>query len=246
MIIIPAIDIKDGRCVRLKRGKMKSATIFSDEPILMAKKWFSQGAKCLHVIDLDGAKTGSPVNEKTILQISKIFFDKQIQVGGGIRQEESAGLYLKAGISKVIVGTKAVTHPELVKSLSYSYPGRIILAIDFYKGKIKTEGWLKDSHISPEVLLRNFLECPLSAIILTDISRDGMLEGPNIKKSLAIASESPFPVMISGGIANLDQIAEIIEVNTKNSNIDILGVICGRSLYEKNFTLEEAIKITEV
>ena len=120
------------------------------------------------------------------------------------------------------------------------------MAIDFYKEKIKTEGWLKDSHISPEVLLRNFSKCPLNAIILTDTSRDGMLKGPNIKKSFAIASKSPFPVIISGGIANLDQIAEIVEINTKNSNIDILGVICGRSLYEKNFTLEEAIKITQV
>ena len=242
MLIIPAIDIKGGKCVRLRRGQMATAKIFSDSPLEIVKLWVSQGAQLIHVIDLDGAKNGLPINDNIIKKIVRSFNEIDFQVGGGIRNIQSAASYLEAGVSKIILGTQAIKEPSLIKKLCSLYPGRIVLAVDFYKGKIKKSGWAEGTNLTPEEVISLFSSLPLAAIVITDISRDGMMNGPNISVTLELASLSSIPVIVSGGIANLDHIKKIISANSENR---ISGVICGRSLYEKSFSLEEAIKVTK-
>ena len=242
MLIIPAIDIKGGKCVRLRRGQMATAKIFSDSPLEIVKLWVSQGAQLIHVIDLDGAKSGLPINDNIIKKIVRSFNEIDFQVGGGIRNIQSAASYLEAGVSKIILGTQAIKEPSLIKKLCSLYPGRIVLAVDFYKGKIKKSGWAEGTNLTPEEVISLFSSLPLAAIVITDISRDGMMNGPNISVTLELASLSSIPVIVSGGIANLDHIKKIISANSENR---ISGVICGRSLYEKSFSLEEAIKVTK-
>ena len=242
MLIIPAIDIKGGKCVRLRRGQMSTAKVFSDSPLEIVKLWVSQGAQLIHVIDLDGAKNGLPINDNIIKKIVRSFNEIDFQVGGGIRNIQSASSYLEAGVSKIILGTQAIKEPSLIKKLCSLYPGRIVLAVDFYKGKIKKSGWAEGTNLTPEEVISLFSSLPLAAIVITDISRDGMMNGPNISVTLELASLSSIPVIVSGGIANLDHIKKIISANSENR---ISGVICGRSLYEKSFSLEEAIKVTK-
>ena len=242
MLIIPAIDIKGGKCGRLRRGQMATAKIFSDSPLEIVKLWVSQGAQLIHVIDLDGAKSGLPINDNIIKKIVRSFNEIDFQVGGGIRNIQSASSYLEAGVAKIILGTQAIKEPSLIKKLCSLYPGRIVLAVDFYKGKIKKSGWAEGTNLTPEEVIRLFSSLPLAAIVITDISRDGMMNGPNISVTLELASLSSIPVIVSGGIANLDHIKKIISANSENR---ISGVICGRSLYEKSFSLEEAIKVTK-
>ena len=242
MLIIPAIDIKGGKCVRLRRGQMSTAKVFSDSPLEIVKSWVSQGAQLIHVIDLDGAKNGLPINDNIIKKIVRSFNEIDFQVGGGIRNIQSAASYLEAGVAKIILGTQAIKEPSLIKKLCSLYPGRIVLAVDFYKGKIKKSGWAEGTNLTPEEVIRLFSSLPLAAIVITDISRDGMMNGPNILVTLELASLSSIPVIVSGGIANLDHIKKIISANSENR---ISGVICGRSLYEKSFSLEEAIKVTK-
>ena len=242
MLIIPAIDIKGGKCVRLRRGQMSTAKVFSDSPLEIVKSWVSQGAQLIHVIDLDGAKNGLPINDNIIKKIVRSFNEIDFQVGGGIRNIQSAASYLEAGVSKIILGTQAIKEPSLIKKLCSLYPGRIVLAVDFYKGKIKKSGWAEGTNLTPEEVIRLFSSLPLASIVITDISRDGMMNGPNILVTLELASLSSIPVIVSGGIANLDHIKKIISANSENR---ISGVICGRSLYEKSFSLEEAIKVTK-
>ena len=242
MLIIPAIDIKGGKCVRLRRGQMSTAKVFSDSPLEIVKLWVSQGAQLIHVIDLDGAKNGLLINDNIIKKIVRSFNEIDFQVGGGIRNIQSAASYLEAGVSKIILGTQAIKEPSLIKKLCSLYPGRIVLAVDFYKGKIKKSGWAEGTNLTPEEVIRLFSSLPLAAIVITDISRDGMMNGPNISVTLDLASLSSIPVIVSGGIANLDHIKKIISANSENR---ISGVICGRSLYEKSFSLEEAIKVTK-
>ena len=242
MLIIPAIDIKGGKCVRLRRGQMSTAKVFSDSPLEIVKSWVSQGAQLIHVIDLDGAKNGLPINDNIIKKIVRSFNEIDFQVGGGIRNIQSASSYLEAGASRIILGTQAIKEPSLIKKLCSLYPGRIVLAVDFYKGKIKKSGWAEGTNLTPEEVIRLFSSLPLAAIVITDISRDGMMNGPNISVTLDLASLSSIPVIVSGGIANLDHIKKIISANSENR---ISGVICGRSLYEKSFSLEEAIKVTK-
>jgi len=236
MLVIPAIDIKSGKCVRLKEGKMDQETIFSEDPLDMAMQWFSKGAEILHVVDLDGAIQGKPVNYEIILKIASEFAHKTIQVGGGIRNLESASLYLDSGISRVVTGTSAVKEPEILYKVSSVYPDSIVLALDAYDGKLKTEGWVEESTIKPLDLIRSLSDIRLSAIIYTDISKDGMMSGPNIEATLDLASKTSVPVIASGGVSSLNHIRAL-----SNSSVDLEGVICGRSLYEKAFTLEEAI-----
>ena len=242
MLIIPAIDIKGGKCVRLRRGQMSTAKVFSDSPLEIVKSWGSQGAQLIHVIDLDGAKNGLPINDNIIKKIVRSFNEIDFQVGGGIRNIQSAASYLEAGVAKIILGTQAIKEPSLIKKLCSLYPGRIVLAVDFYKGKIKKSGWAEGTNLTPEEVIRLFSSLPLASIVITDISRDGMMNGPNILVTLELASLSSIPVIVSGGIANLDHIKKIISANSENR---ISGVICGRSLYEKSFSLEEAIKVTK-
>ena len=236
MIIIPAKEIKAGRCVRLKEGKMDQETVFSEHPVEMARQWFSKGAEILHLVDLDGAIQGKPVNQKVILEIASEFKNKVIQVGGGIRNLESAALYLDSGISRIVMGTSAIKEPEILRQLSSTYPKRIVLALDVYQGKLKTEGWVEANTTTPLDLLNSLSDIKISSIIYTDISKDGMMSGPNVEDTVELARSTTIPVIASGGVSSLDHIREL-----SRSNVNLEGVICGRSLYENAFSLEEAI-----
>ena len=236
MIVIPAIDLKDGKCVRLKEGKMDEVTVFSDDPLQTSATWFSQGAEILHIVDLDGAVAGRPINDQSILSIAKEFPDKRIQVGGGIRDYSSAIHYIENGISRVIMGTAAVKDPEMLKKFCNEFPRQLILGVDSLNGFVKTDGWIQSSTLKPEELISNFEDFELAGVVYTDISRDGMMSGPNIQATLSLSEKTNLPVIASGGVSSLDHIKEL------SSSSRIYGVICGRALYEKSFSLKDAIK----
>ena len=237
MIVIPAIDLKNGKCVRLREGKMEEETIFSEDPISTAGSWFSQGAEILHIVDLDGAVEGKPINQEIIFSIVAEFPEKRIQIGGGIRSFESASEYLNEGIERVIMGTSAVEEPEMLKDFCAEFPNRLVLGIDALDGVVKTQGWLKGSGISPSELIKKFEDDPVAAIIFTDISKDGMMKGPNIEATSDLANQTKIPVIASGGVSSLDHITQLVD--KKN----ISGVICGRALYEKAFSYAEALEV---
>jgi len=237
MIVIPAIDLKNGKCVRLREGKMDEETIFSEDPISTAGSWFSQGAEILHIVDLDGAVNGQPMNQEVIFSIIAEFPEKRIQIGGGIRSFESASEYLNEGIERVIMGTSAVEEPDMLKDFCSKFPNRLVLGIDALDGVVKTQGWLKGSGISPSELIKKFEDDPVAAIIFTDISKDGMMIGPNIEATSDLANQTKIPVIASGGVSSLDHITQLVD--KKN----ISGVICGRALYEKVFTYADVLEV---
>ena len=237
MIVIPAIDLKNGKCVRLREGKMDEETIFSEDPISTAGSWFSQGAEILHIVDLDGAVEGKPMNQEIIFSIISEFPEERIQIGGGIRSFESASEYLKAGIERVIMGTSAVEDPDMLKDFCVKYPNRLVLGIDALDGVVKTQGWLKGSGISPAELVKKFEDDPIAAIIFTDISKDGMMMGPNIEATSDLANQTKIPVIASGGVSSLDHIIQL------DDRKNISGVICGRALYEKAFTYADVLEV---
>ena len=237
MIVIPAIDLKNGKCVRLREGKMDEETIFSEDPISTAGSWFSQGAEILHIVDLDGAVEGKPMNQEIIFSIIAEFPEKRIQIGGGIRSFESASEYLNEGIERVIMGTSAVEEPDMLKDFCSKFPNRLVLGIDALDGVVKTQGWLKGSGISPSELIKKFEDDPIAAIIFTDISKDGMMKGPNIEATSDLANQTKIPVIASGGVSSLDHITQLVD--KKN----ISGVICGRALYEKVFTYADVLEV---
>ena len=237
MIVIPAIDLKNGKCDRLREGKMDEETIFSEDPISTAGSWFSQGAEILHIVDLDGAVNGQPMNQEIIFSIISEFPEKRIQIGGGIRSFESASEYLNEGIERVIMGTSAVEEPDMLKDFCSKFPNRLVLGIDALDGVVKTQGWLKGSGISPSELIKKFEDDPIAAIIFTDISKDGMMIGPNIEATSDLANQTKIPVIASGGVSSLDHITQLVD--KKN----ISGVICGRALYEKVFTYADVLEV---
>ena len=237
MLVIPAIDLKEGKCVRLREGKMDEETIFSDDPLSTAASWFSQGAELLHIVDLDGAVSGKPMNQEIIFDIASQFPEKRIQVGGGIRNFQSATQYLEKGIERVIMGTAAVEDPEMLREFCNSYPNRLVLGIDALHGQVKTQGWLKGSSITPLELVKDFDGEPIAAVIFTDISKDGMMSGPNVNATLGLAKQIDIPVIASGGVSTLEHLKEL-----SNKNI-LYGAICGRALYENAFTYSEALEV---
>ena len=237
MIVIPAIDLKNGKCVRLREGKMDEETIFSEDPISTAGSWFSQGAEILHIVDLDGAVNGQPMNQEIIFSIIAEFPERRIQIGGGIRSFESASEYLNEGIERVIMGTSAVEEPDMLKDFCSMFPNRLVLGIDALDGVVKTQGWLKGSGISPSELIKKFEDDPIAAIIFTDISKDGMMIGPNIEATSDLANQTKIPVIASGGVSSLDHITQLVD--KKN----ISGVICGRARYEKAFTYVDVLEV---
>ena len=237
MIVIPAIDIKEGNCVRLMKGDFSKQTVYSDNPLEVAAMWFKSGAGCIHLVDLDGALEGKSVNSDIFLEISNTFKDKTIQVGGGIRNLEIAKQYLEGGIDRIIIGTRAIEDPDFIKILCDLYPDRILLGVDSEKGYIKTKGWRQETSIRTIDLIRRYNQYPLAGFIFTDISKDGMMSGPNLKATLDIACNTKLPVIASGGVASLEHIKELSETES------IHGVITGKALYEKTFSLEEAIEV---
>ena len=239
MLVIPAIDLKDGKCVRLKEGKMEEETIFSEDPIATANSWFSQGAEILHIVDLDGAIEGRPINDEIIFSIASEFPKKRIQVGGGVRNFSSASQYLDAGIERVIMGTSAVDNPEVLKEFSEQYPNRLVLGIDALNGLVKTQGWVKGSDITPLELVKEFEGHAVAAIVFTDISKDGMMAGPNIEATCDLARQTKIPVIASGGVSSLTHIKNLADQQI------ISAVICGRALYENAFSYKDALEVLE-
>jgi len=238
MLVIPAIDIQDGRCVRLRQGDLKDATVFSDDPAAVAQRWVDAGAERIHVVDLDGAKAGKPVNDKVIADIVKVCGDTPVQVGGGIRDEDSADAYLSTGVEWVVIGTKAVNTPHFVEDLCVEYPGRIIVGLDARNGKVAIDAWSKLSEHDVMDLAQKYENDGVCAIIFTDISKDGMMGGPSVETTAELARSINIPVIASGGVSNLDDLKAL----AKHQDDGIQGAIVGRALYEGGLELAEAIK----
>ncbi len=228
MLLIPAIDIKDGKCVRLKQGRMDDDTVYSDDPVAVAARWVAAGARRLHLVDLNGAAVGKPVNSEVIHEIAQAFPQLPVQVGGGIRDEDTIQTYLNAGVSFVIVGTKAVTAPHFVSDICLEFPGHIIVGLDVRDGKVAIDGWSKLSRHDAADLALKFEEDGVEGIIFTDIRRDGMLNGLNLEATVEFARNLRIPVIASGGVTNLDDIRALCAVEGEG----IVGAVTGRAIYE--------------
>ncbi len=240
MEIIPAIDLLQGRCVRLNQGNYHKVTQFNSNPVEQALIWESQGAKRLHLVDLDGAKTGEPINDLTIKEIKKSI-NIPIQLGGGIRDKNRAEELFNLGIDRLILGTIAIESPELVEELANEYPNRIAIGIDAKKGKVATRGWIEENEIHAIELTKRFNALNLAAIISTDISTDGTLKGPNIESLREIAKISNNPVIASGGIGSISDLISLMI----HENEGIAAIIVGRALYDGSVDLKEALKTAE-
>ncbi len=238
MKIIPAVDIKEGKCVRLRQGIASAKTIFSDKPEEMAKRWYNLGAERIHIVDLDGAFSGSPVNFDIIEKIVKTV-PVEIEVGGGIRDIETIERYISIGVNYVILGTVAIESPDVLIEAVQRYPKKIILGIDAKDGKVAVEGWVKGSKLTPIEIAKRFEGYDIASIIYTDIKRDGMKTGPNIEAVKKLASSVNVPIIASGGVATIEDIKKI----AKLSYHGIEGIIIGRALYDGDINLQEAIKI---
>ncbi|MCF6250285.1 MAG: 1-(5-phosphoribosyl)-5-[(5-phosphoribosylamino)methylideneamino]imidazole-4-carboxamide isomerase [Methylococcaceae bacterium] len=239
MLLIPAIDLKDGKCVRLRQGRMEDDTVFSNDPVAVAGKWVEQGARRIHLVDLDGAFAGKPKNAGIINAIAEAFPDVPVQIGGGIRDEDTIQGYLNAGVKYVIIGTKAVTEPHFVSDVAVEFPGHIIIGLDAKDGKVAIDGWSKLSRHDVIDLAQQFEADGVEAIIYTDISRDGMMNGVNVEATAKLARAIHIPVIASGGITNMDDIHALGKV----AEDGIMGAITGRAIYEGTLNFAEAEKI---
>ncbi len=236
MLIIPAIDLKDGACVRLKQGRMEDDTVFSDDPIGVAAQWVAQGARRLHLVDLNGAFAGEPVNGEIVRAIATRWPQLPVQIGGGIRSLETIETYVRAGVSYVILGTKAVKEPSFVREACQAFPGRVIVGIDAKDGWVATDGWAEVSSVQAVDLARQFKADGISAIVYTDIARDGMMQGVNVEATAKLARDSGLPIIASGGVTNLDDIRGLLRVRGDG----VIGTITGRAIYEGTLDLAEA------
>ena len=236
MLIIPAIDLKDGECVRLRQGRMEDSTVFSGKPVDMAARWVDAGARRLHLVDLNGAFAGEPVNGEVVTDIALAYPDLPIQIGGGIRSGETIEAYLKAGVEYVIIGTKAVKEPDFVTEMCQQFPGHIIVGIDAKKGLVATDGWAEVTEVKAADLAKRFESDGVSAIVYTDIDRDGMMQGVNIEATVALAEAITIPVIASGGVTNIDDVKQLMTVEQSG----ISGAITGRAIYEGTLDLKAA------
>jgi phosphoribosylformimino-5-aminoimidazole carboxamide ribotide isomerase len=229
MLIIPAIDLKDGRCVRLQQGDMDSATIFSDDPVAMARNWAGQGARRLHIVDLNGAIAGKPKNEKVIRDMIVAVGDTlPIQLGGGIRDLDTIESYIDAGVAYIIIGTAAVKNPGFLHDACYAFPGHIIVGLDAKDGKVAVEGWSKMTGHDVIDLGKKFEDYGAEALVFTDIGRDGMLTGVNIEATLKLAQAIRIPIIASGGLSSIKDVQAVCKLVPEG----IIGAIAGRALYE--------------
>lgn len=236
MLLIPAIDLKDGQCVRLRQGSMEDSTVFSDNPVEMAGKWVEAGARRLHIVDLDGAFAGKPKNADIIHDIASQYPDLTIQLGGGIRDEDTIAGYLDAGVNYLIIGTKAVQDSHFVAEVCAEFPTHIIVGLDAKDGKVATEGWSKLSKHDVIDMARRFEDDGVEAIVFTDISRDGMMKGVNVDATLKMAQAVNIPIIASGGITNMDDVTALSAIADEG----VMGAITGRAIYEGTIDLKQA------
>jgi len=239
MIVIPAVDIKNGRCVRLSQGRMDAETIFSEDPAAMAQKWENEGAELIHVVDLDGAIEKAPRNLATIKAILQRVH-APIQVGGGIRSIDTIQMFLDIGVRRVIIGTEAIRHPEMVSEACRRFPGRIVVGIDARNGFVAIEGWTQTTPIKAVDLARQFENFGVAAINFTDIYRDGMQTGPNIAATRQLAEAISIPVVASGGVSAIEDIINLLPLEAAG----VQGVITGKALYSGTLDLKRAIELT--
>ncbi|MCK8515329.1 1-(5-phosphoribosyl)-5-[(5-phosphoribosylamino)methylideneamino]imidazole-4-carboxamide isomerase [Methylonatrum kenyense] len=239
MLLIPAIDLKDGRCVRLRQGNMDQETVFSDDPVAMAERWINAGSRRIHIVDLDGAVQGFPVNADIIGKIAETFPDVEIQVGGGIREFQAIQTYIDVGVDYVIIGTQAVRSPHFVDEACLEFPGRIIVGLDARDGKVAVEGWAKMSRHDAVDMARRFEEAGVEALVFTDIGRDGMMKGVNTGATRELAKSVSIPVIASGGVSNMDDVRDLCDAVADG----VSGAIVGRALYEGKLDLVEAQKL---
>jgi phosphoribosylformimino-5-aminoimidazole carboxamide ribotide isomerase len=238
VLIIPAIDLKDGRCVRLQQGDMSTATVFGDDPVAMAKHWAAQGARRLHIVDLNGAVAGRPKNEKVIREIIKAVGDAMpIQLGGGIRDLDTIESYIDAGVTYVVIGTAAVKNPGFLSDASYAFPGHIIAGLDAKDGKVAVEGWSKMTGHDVVDLAKKYEDYGIEALVYTDIGRDGMMTGVNVEATFKLAQAIKIPLIASGG---LNSIKDIESVCQKLVPEGVIGAITGRALYEGKIDFKKA------
>ncbi len=240
MIVIPAVDIKNGKCVRLLQGRMDKETVFSDDPASMAVRWEKAGAKMIHVVDLDGAFKKSPQNLISIRNIlERVKAD--IQVGGGIRDTGIIEILLDLGVKRVIIGTEAIRNPGLVKAACKAFPGRIVVGIDARNGLVAIEGWTQTTRIKAIEVAKQFEDSGVTAINFTDIHRDGMQTGPNIEETRRLAEAVSIPVVASGGVSTLQDIIDLLPLQ----KVGVVGVITGKALYSGTLNLEDAIRVSK-
>lgn len=241
MLLIPAIDLKDGECVRLRQGVMEDATVFSGDIVAMAKRWVDQGARRLHMVDLNGAFDGKPVNDKAVYQVREAYPDLPIQIGGGIRDLATIEAYLKAGVSYCIIGTKAVHNPEFVAEACKAFPGHIMVGLDAKDGMVAINGWAEVTDYEVKALAKQFENDGVEAIIYTDIGRDGMMQGVNVEATQALAQAVNIPIIASGGITNLDDIRNLAEIEADG----VTGAITGRAIYEGTLDFKEGQSLSD-
>jgi phosphoribosylformimino-5-aminoimidazole carboxamide ribotide isomerase len=241
LLVIPAIDLKDGKCVRLRQGRMNDVTVFSDNPLDAAKRWVEAGARRLHIVDLNGAYAGKPVNGEVIQAILSAYPNLPIQVGGGIRDEDTIQVYIDMGVRYVILGTKAVNAPHFVSDMCTEFPGHIIVGLDAKDGKVAIDGWSKLSGHDVIDLAKKYQDDGVEAIIYTDIGRDGMMTGVNIEATVKLANAITIPVIASGGITDIEDIRRLCEVG----DAGIVGAITGRAIYEGTLDFAAAQKLAD-
>lgn len=241
MLIIPAIDLKDGKCVRLFQGDMDQETVYSGDPLAVAEAWVEAGARRLHLVDLDGARSGRPYNAAIIGRIVAAHPDLEVQVGGGIRDDDTIQAYLDAGVRYVIIGTSAVSTPHFVPDACIAFPGHVMVALDARDGKVAIDGWSKLSNHSVVDMAKRFERDGVEAIIYTDISRDGTLRGVNVEATAALARAITIPVIASGGVASLDDIRALSAVHGDG----VAGAVVGKALYEGALELTACQKLAD-
>jgi phosphoribosylformimino-5-aminoimidazole carboxamide ribotide isomerase len=237
VILFPAIDLKDGRCVRLERGVMASATVFNDDPAAQAKAFADAGFQWLHCVDLNGAFAGQSVNADAVKAI-RAAIALPIELGGGIRDMKGVAAWLEAGITRVILGTVALTNPDLVKEAARAFPGRIVVGADAKGGRIATEGWAETTDLTPIELAQRFEDAGVAAVLYTDVDRDGLLRGVNVEATATLARAIGIPVIASGGVSGIGDIEALMVANEPN----IEGVVIGRALYDGRIDARRALK----
>lgn len=241
MLLIPAIDLKDGECVRLRQGLMEDATVFSGDIVAMAERWVNEGARRLHMVDLNGAFEGQPVNATAVYQVREAFPELPVQIGGGIRDLKTIEAYLEAGVSYCIIGTQAVHTPEFVAEACQAFPGHIMVGLDAKEGRVAINGWADVTDHQVAELGKQFENDGVEAIIYTDIGRDGMMQGVNIEATQALAQALNIPIIASGGITNLDDIRALATIEADG----VTGAITGRAIYEGSLNFREGQTLSD-